>query len=64
MSLGSLDSKGHNLSTTISVKRVGEKIGMHIPVKGYKMPSKLLWNVIIQAYGCEVHREETELSKM
>ena len=48
--------------TNVSVERSGETINMRI--NGHKLPPKSLWKVIIQAYGCEVHREETELSKM
>ena len=62
MSLESLDGRGQKMSTNISVERSGEAIEMHI--NNYKLPPKSLWKVIVRAYGCEVHREETELSKL
>ena len=63
MSLESLDGREQKLSTNVSVERIRETIKMHI-MSELNLPPKSLWKVIVQAHGCEVHREEAELSKM
>ena len=49
--------------TDVAVERSGEEIEMRI-INEYELPPKSLWRVIIKAYGCEEHREETELSML
>ena len=60
MILESLDGRKDS-KVNVTVRREGEFVSMSI---GKQLPSKSLWNVIIQAYGCEVDTvvNGTELS--
>ena len=63
MMLKSLDGCEHNFKINITMRREGEFVSMSI---GKQLPSKSLWSVIIQAYGCEADTvvNGTELSKL
>lgn len=62
MMLESLDGQESSM-INITVKREEEFVSMSIEEQ---LPPKTLWNVTIQAYGCEVEivMNSTELSKL